>query len=58
MRLLSNLRLVSCAFVNVNAEDVPAMYEQSEPNGPNGGSEAKNSSEFVIPRVSWHCVAL
>lgn len=29
---------VSCAFVN--AEDVPAMYEQSEPNGPNGGSEA------------------
>lgn len=38
MRLLSNLRLVSCAFVN--AEDVPAMYEQSEPNGPNGGSEA------------------
>lgn len=38
MRLLSNLRRVMC--ICQCAEDVPAMYEQSEPNGPNGGSEA------------------
>ena len=32
------------------AEDVPAMYEQSEPNGPNGGSEAL---QFRICDSKW-----